>query len=86
MREIWSLQPRFERRSGKRALRLLSHPRFRAAYDVMLLRAEAGEVGAELAHWWTQLQHSPVEERVELTGSRRRLRARRTRGKDDDTV
>lgn len=86
MREIWSLQPRFERRSGKRVLRLLSHPRFRAAYDFMLLRAAAGEVDAELAHWWTQLQHSPVEQRAEMVGSRRRSGTRRARSKGDDTV
>lgn len=84
MREIWSLQPRFERRSGKRALRLLSHPRFRAAYDFMLLRAEAGEVDAELAHWWTQLQHSPLEQRAEMAGRRRGSGARRSRRKGND--
>ena len=44
MRELVMLQTRFERRSGRRALRLLEHPRFRAAYDFLLLRAEAGEV------------------------------------------
>ncbi len=44
MRELIMLQTRFERRSGRRALRLLEHPRFRAAYDFLLLRAEAGEV------------------------------------------
>ncbi|HET8700531.1 MAG TPA: polynucleotide adenylyltransferase PcnB [Nitrococcus sp.] len=86
MREIWSLQPRFERRGGKRALRLLSHPRFRAAYDFMLLRAEAGEVEAELAQWWMQLQHSPLEQRAEMTGRRRRPGARRPRGKGDDSA
>src|SRR5690606_6188951 len=49
MREIIGLQPRFERRAGRRALRLLDHPRFRAAYDFLLLRAAAGEVDPELA-------------------------------------
>ncbi|MDB5988137.1 MAG: pcnB [Nevskia sp.] len=57
MREIWALQPRFANRSGGRAKRLLTHPRFRAAYDFLLLRAHAGEPGAaELADWWTQAQ------------------------------
>jgi poly(A) polymerase len=57
MREIWTLQPRFEDRRPGRAKRLLTHPRFRAAYDFLLLRAEAGEPGcAELADWWTKAQ------------------------------
>ncbi|HKS58623.1 MAG TPA: polynucleotide adenylyltransferase PcnB, partial [Steroidobacteraceae bacterium] len=49
LRELVGLQPRFERREGRRALRLLNHPRFRAAYDFLLLRAEAGEADPELA-------------------------------------
>src|SRR5690606_27115785 len=47
LREIVGLQPRFEFREGRRALRLLDHPRFRAAYDFLLLRAAAGEVDQE---------------------------------------
>ncbi|MEO5343731.1 MAG: polynucleotide adenylyltransferase PcnB [Gammaproteobacteria bacterium SHHR-1] len=58
MREIWQLQPRFDQRQGKRPLRLASHPRFRAAYDFLLLRAQAGEVEQELADWWTQFQQN----------------------------
>ncbi len=57
MREIWNMQPRFENRSGKRPQRLLGHPRFRAAYDFLLLRAESGEADMELAQWWTAFQH-----------------------------
>ena len=56
MREIWQLQPRFDMRKGGRAKRLLTHPRFRAAYDFILLRARAGEVPEELAEWWTEAQ------------------------------
>ncbi len=57
MREIWALQPRFENRRGARVKRLLSHPRFRAAYDFLLLRGQAGEPGAaELGAWWTKAQ------------------------------
>ena len=56
MREIWQLQPRFDMRKGGRAKRLLTHPRFRAAYDFMLMRARAGEVPDELATWWTEAQ------------------------------
>ncbi|MDX1443670.1 MAG: polynucleotide adenylyltransferase PcnB [Gammaproteobacteria bacterium] len=56
MREVWQLQSRFRFKSGKRALSLLGHPRFRAAYDFMLLRAEVGEVDLETAQFWTDVQ------------------------------
>ena len=55
-RDIWALQSKFERRSGKQALRFLEHRRFRAAYDFLLLRVEAGEERPELGEWWTQIQ------------------------------
>lgn len=55
-REIWTMQSRLKRRQGKRPLRLLSHPRFRAAYDFLLLRAQSGEHVSELAEWWQNLQ------------------------------
>ena len=64
MREIIALQPRFERREGRRALRLLDHPRFRAAYDFMVLRAAAGELDGGLAQWWTEIQALSPEERL----------------------
>jgi poly(A) polymerase len=56
MREIWELQSRFARRSGKNAFRLMESKRFRAAYDFLLLRAHAGEESQELADWWTRFQ------------------------------
>src|SRR6185369_14455684 len=56
MQEIWTLQPRFEQRLKKRVFRLLAHPRFRAAYDFLLLRAAESPALAELAEWWTQAQ------------------------------
>ena len=65
--EIWSMQPRFTQLTRKRAFRLLEHPRFRAAYDFLVLRAcEGGEV-AELAQWWTDAQelgHDQLAERL----------------------
>ena len=82
MREIWALQPRFDQRGGKRPLRLLEHPRFRAAYDFFLLRAEAGEADADLARWWTALQEADGVERTSLVqpvGRSRRRRRRRRR-------
>ena len=69
MREMIALQPRFERREGRRVLRVLDHPRFRAAYDFLLLRAAAGEVPLELATWWTEIQVLTAEERLKLVES-----------------
>ncbi len=56
MREIWEMQDRFMLTQGKRAQRFISHPRFRAAYDFFVLRAEAGEVDKKLAAFWTEAQ------------------------------
>ncbi|MGH8801505.1 MAG: polynucleotide adenylyltransferase PcnB [Casimicrobiaceae bacterium] len=87
MKEIWSLQPRFEQRAGARPTRLLEHPRFRAAYDFLLLRAEAGEVPQALAEWWTRFQDAAHEEREamlrpdEAPAKRRRGRGRGRSGR-----
>ncbi len=59
MREIWQLQPRFEDLHPRRAARLAAHPRFRAAYDFLLLRAESGEPVSDLAGWWTRWIDGP---------------------------
>lgn len=56
IREIWLLQYRLPRRYGKRAYRILEHPRFRAGYDFLLLRAKIGDENSELATWWTEFQ------------------------------
>ncbi len=81
MREIWNLQPRLERRAGKRAFRLLDHPRFRAAYDFLLLRSDVGEVDRELADWWTEFQEvGEGEQRAmvnKLSGGKKKSRRRR---------
>lgn len=68
-REVLALQSRFDYRGGRRSLRLLDHPRFRAAYDFLLLRAAAGEVPQEVADWWTELQTMPSEARLEKVES-----------------
>ncbi|MCV6624521.1 MAG: polynucleotide adenylyltransferase PcnB [Cellvibrionaceae bacterium] len=68
MREIWDLQGRLPQRGGKRAERLLEHPRFRAAYDFLLLREEAGEDLGGLGKWWTQYQNANEEERLAMVG------------------
>lgn len=56
MKEIWELQMRLPRRQGKRAFVTMSHPRFRAAYDFLLVREESGEIEPGLGEWWTEFQ------------------------------
>ncbi|MCP5304712.1 MAG: polynucleotide adenylyltransferase PcnB [Chromatiaceae bacterium] len=83
MQEIWTLQPRFNQTRGKRPQRLMAHPRFRAAYDFLLLRAAAGEADADLAAWWTALQGEgggelpPPDKPTARRRSRRGRRGRR---------
>jgi poly(A) polymerase len=70
MRELLMLQPRFNRRSGIKSLSLLQHPRFRAAYDFLLLRAQVGAADPESAAWWTEIQLLAHDERVALVQAR----------------
>jgi poly(A) polymerase len=84
MREVWSLQPRFERRRGSKPYRLLNHPRFRAAYDFLLLRIETEGVDPELGEWWTQFQAAGESEQKKMTqpaqkSNRKPLKRRRPR-------
>ena len=66
MREIWMMQPRFERRSGRQPYSLVEQPRFRAGFDFLRLRADAGEIDAELAEWWEDFSLGSDEEREAL--------------------
>jgi poly(A) polymerase len=66
MKEIWLMQPRFEQRYGKRPYALLTHPRYRAGYDFLLLRCESGEEPLELGEWWTLFADSSTEERTAM--------------------
>ncbi|MEK7323600.1 MAG: polynucleotide adenylyltransferase PcnB [Pseudomonadota bacterium] len=85
MREIWAMQPRLKKITGLRPVKLLEHPRFRAAYDFLLLRAEAGDDVGELSRWWTEFQTLDENGRLsrvrseEKTGKKHR--ARRTKRK-----
>jgi poly(A) polymerase len=92
VREMFALQPRLEHPRGRRALRVLEHPRFRASYDLLLLRAHFGLAPSEMAQWWTRLQEVPPDERGRMAdaltgesapraspGPRRRGRRRRRR-------
>jgi poly(A) polymerase len=80
MKELWLLQPRFEQRGGQRPMRLLALPRFRAAYDFLLLRCQSGEVETELGTWWEEFQHASDERRTEMllpdTGGPKKRRRR----------
>lgn len=80
-REIWSMQARLEQRRGKRAIQLLGRPRFRAAYDFLLLRAEAGEDLAEMADWWTKFQEMDDSGRKAALAGAGPRRRRRRRGR-----
>ncbi|MEW5771749.1 MAG: polynucleotide adenylyltransferase PcnB [Pseudomonadota bacterium] len=66
IKEIWALQGRLTQRSGGKPFRLLGHPRFRAGYDFLLIRARGGDAPAELADWWTRFQDADEDERAEL--------------------
>lgn len=63
MREIWAMQPRFEKRSGSSPYSLLEQPRFRAGFDFMRLRAQTGEIDATLAEWWEKFSTAYDDER-----------------------
>ena len=85
VREIWGMQPRLVNRRGRGgARRLLAHPRFRAAYDFLLLRAQSGEALADHVEWWTRFQEAADDaQRAMLDdrrGPKRRRRRRRGRG------
>ncbi|MCH7344234.1 polynucleotide adenylyltransferase PcnB [Pelomonas sp. CA6] len=66
MREIWMMQPRFERRSGSGPQRLIEQARYRAGFDFLALRAEAGEVDAALADWWEDFALGSEDDRRAL--------------------
>ncbi|HRD93110.1 MAG TPA: polynucleotide adenylyltransferase PcnB, partial [Accumulibacter sp.] len=82
IKDIWALQPRFEQRSGKRPYGVLQHPRFKAGYDFLLLRAESGELEPATSVWWTEFLHASDEARAAMLlpptpGEARKRRRRR---------
>jgi len=96
VRDMFALQPRLETPRGKRALRTLEHPRFRAAFDLLQLRAEFGMADPAMVEWWQRLQQSDPQQRASMSealgrepsegaparrgGRRRRRGGRRPRG------
>ena len=86
IKEIWGLQGRLTQRSGGKPFRLLGHPRFRAGYDFLLIRARGGDADQELADWWTRFQDASEDERAGMlvapaAGEAKRKRRRRPRRK-----
>jgi poly(A) polymerase len=77
IREIWALQPRLKQRNPKQIWRIFQHPRFRAAYDFLLLRADSGEVLQEAADWWTKFQEADTLTREEFIETLPKTKPRR---------
>jgi len=96
MRDIWMMQPRFERRSGRAPHALLAHLRLRAGYDFLALRGAADEAPAELVTWWHDFMHADEDGRARLLaaapappkgeGPRRRRRRRPKSGSEAASV
>jgi poly(A) polymerase len=86
IKDIWLLQPRFEKRGGRAPFRLIEQQRFRAAWDFLLLRAASGEVPQELPDWWLAFQQAGHAEREAMLQpesgpkKRRRRKPRKSAG------
>ena len=72
MREIWQMQPRFDKRTGSSPAAMLAQPRFRAAFDFMRLRADAGEIDMALVEWWEDYSMGDEDKRRDLLEAARK--------------
>lgn len=95
IKDIWALQPRFDKRSGKMPYRLIEQPRYRAGWDFLRLRAQSGELPMDVPEWWDRFAHAGHDERdallrdapqVEAPAKKRRRRRRKPGGADSATV
>ncbi len=85
IKDIWALQPRFDKRTGKTPYRLIEQPRFRAGWDFLRLRAQAGEIPLEIPDWWERFAHAGHDQRealihqapAELAPAKKRRRRKR---------
>jgi poly(A) polymerase len=92
MREIWMMQPRFDKRVGTSPFSLVEQARFRAGFDFLRLRAQVGEVEEELAHWWETFSMASDEVREDMVDAQRKVnqpkagpgKARRVKKDDPD--
>ena len=82
VRDIWHLQPLLARRTARDVARALSHRRFRAAYDFLLIRCATGDAPQELGDWWTNAQTEDTETLLRELPSGRPRRRRRRRGRN----
>ena len=76
MREIWMMQPRFDKRTGQSPFSLVEQPRFRAGFDFLRLRAQVAEVEEELAHWWETFSLASEPVRRDMVDAVRLAQAR----------
>ena len=81
-RDVWHLQPLLAQRTARNVARLLDHRRFRAAYDFLMLRCEAGDAPQELGDWWTNAQTADPDQLLRELPSGRPRRRRRRRGRN----
>src|SRR6478735_1516921 len=79
MREIWMMQPRFDKRSGSTPYSLVEQARFRAAFDFMRLRADVGEIGEAIAEWWQEFSTADDVRRQDLLEQVRDEQHKKTR-------
>ena len=92
IKEIWSMQPRLEQRSGRRPFALLTNEKFRAGFDFLVLRAMSGECPKELAGWWERFQSASPDDQAAMLrpqeqGEKRpRRRRRRREGEAESTA
>jgi poly(A) polymerase len=86
MREIWTMQPRFDRRIGNGPITLADQPRFRAGFDFLRLRGQVGEVDADLADWWEDFSLADDHDRRDLLEQAREdeMAKRQARGPDGE--
>jgi poly(A) polymerase len=66
IKDIWALQPRFDKRTGKSPYRLIEQPRYRAGWDFLRLRAQSGEIPMDIPDWWNDFAHAGHEQRENL--------------------
>ena len=93
IKEIWSMQPRLEQRSGRRPFALLTNEKFRAGFDFLVLRAMSGECPKELAGWWERFQSASPDDQAAMLRPQeqgekrpRRRRRRRPEGEAESTA
>jgi poly(A) polymerase len=84
MREIWTMQPRFDRRIGNGPFSLADQPRFRAGFDFLRLRGQVGEVDAELADWWEDFSLADDHDRRDLLEQAREAEVARRQARGPD--